>query len=203
LLQFEREMLGLYVSDHPLFGLEHVLAGAADQSIAAVMADAEAESQSVTLAGILSAVNRRVTKVGAPWAQAALEDLEGAIEVMFFPATYAQVALNIAEDAIVVIKGRTDTRDDTIKLIASDLVVLDTSEARRGPVELRVEAARCTQPLVDRLNDVLRTHPGTTEVHLQLLSTHSPKVVLECRVTPSAALMGDLKALLGPAAVSG
>jgi DNA polymerase-3 subunit alpha len=202
LLQFEREMLGLYVSDHPLFGLEHVLAGAAEVTIASVQADAEAEPQNVTLAGILSSVNRRVTKAGAPWAQAALEDLEGSIEVMFFPATYAQVALNVAEDAIVAIKGRTDNRDDTVKLIASDLVVLDTSEARSGPVELRIEATRCTPPLVERLKDVLRTHPGSTEVHLQVQGRNDLRFVIEYRVTPSAALMGDLKALLGPAAVS-
>ncbi len=92
LLQFEREMLGLYVSDHPLFGLEHVLGAAADDSIANVMAEASEEPKSITLAGILSSVNRRVTKAGAPWANAVLEDLEGSIEVMFFPATYAQVA---------------------------------------------------------------------------------------------------------------
>jgi DNA polymerase-3 subunit alpha len=202
LLQFEREMLGLYVSDHPLFGLEHVLAGAADATIAATQADASAEPQTVTLAGILSSVNRRVTKAGAPWAQAVLEDLEGSIEVMFFPATYAQVALNVAEDAIVSIKGRTDAREDTVKLIASDLTVLDTTTTPRGPLKLRVEASRCTPPLVQRLKDVLATHPGLTEVHLQLLSTNNPAVVLDCRVSPSPALMGDLKALLGPSAVS-
>jgi DNA polymerase-3 subunit alpha len=202
LLQFEREMLGLYVSDHPLFGLEHILAGAADTTIVAAMADSTGEPQNVTLAGILSSVNRRVTKAGAPWAQAVLEDLEGSIEVMFFPATYAQVALNIAEDAIVAIKGRTDAREDTVKLIASDLTVLDTTEAPRGPVRLRIEAARCTPPLINRLRDVLVTHPGLTEVHLQLLSENNPRLVLDCRVTASPALMGDLKALLGPSAIS-
>jgi DNA polymerase-3 subunit alpha len=203
LLQFEREMLGLYVSDHPLFGLEHVLTGAADLSIAAAMAEGQGEPQTVTLAGILSSVNRRVTKVGAPWAQAVLEDLEGSIEVMFFPATYAQVALNIAEDAIVAVKGRTDAREDTVKLIASELTVLDTTVAPRGPVKLSIEATRCTPPLINRLKDVLSGHPGATEVHLNLLSTNNPKVVLGARVTPSPALMADLKALLGPAAVSG
>jgi DNA polymerase-3 subunit alpha len=202
LLQFEREMLGLYVSDHPLFGLEHVLAGAADTSIAAAMADGVNESQSVTLAGILSSVQRRVTKAGAPWAQAVLEDLEGSIEVMFFPATYAQVALNVAEDAIVAIKGRTDAREDTVKMIASDLTVVDTNVAPRGPVTLSIEATRCTPPLVNRLKDVLATHPGQTEVHLCLVSTNRPRVVLDCRVAASPALMGELKALLGPTAVS-
>src|SRR5207253_9224775 len=132
LLQFEREMLGLYVSDHPLFGLEHILGAAGDSSIATVLAEATDEPQSVTLAGILSSVNRRVTKAGAPWAQVVLEDLEGSIEVMFFPATYAQVALNVAEDAIVAIRGRTDAREDTVKLIASDVTVLDTTAAPRG-----------------------------------------------------------------------
>jgi DNA polymerase-3 subunit alpha len=202
LLQFEREMLGLYVSDHPLFGLEHILAGAADVTIAAAQTEGAGEPQTITLAGILSSVNRRVTKAGAPWAQAVLEDLEGSIEVMFFPATYAQVALNIAEDAIVAIKGRTDAREDTVKLIASDLMILDTTEAPRGPVMVRLEATRCTPPLVDRLKDVLSTHPGTTEVHLHLQGKNNHSVVVDYRVTPSAALMGDLKALLGPAAIS-
>ncbi len=200
LLQFEREMLGLYVSDHPLFGLEHILSGSADMTIAAVQAEGQGDAQTVTLSGILSSVNRRVTKAGAPWANAILEDLEGAIEVMFFPATYAQVALNITEDAIVSVKGRTDAREDTVKLIASDLTILDTTAGPSGPVRLRLEATRCTPPLIDRLRDVLVAHPGMSEVHLSLVSRNSPHLVLDHRVTPSAALMGDLKALLGPAA---
>jgi DNA polymerase-3 subunit alpha len=205
LLQFEREMLGLYVSDHPLFGLEHILGGAADLSIAAVHGEASAEPMSVTLTGILSSVNRRVTKAGAPWAQVVLEDLEGSIEVMFFPATYAQVALTLAEDAVVAVKGRTDAREDTVKLIASDLSLLDTTEGPRGPVEVRMPPARCTPPMVDRLRDVLATHPGTTEVHLRLVNgarEHLLRLGDGYRVTASAALMGDLKALLGPTAVS-
>ena len=202
LLQFEREMLGLYVSDHPLLGLEHVLQAGSDMTVAAVQAEGSGDPQNLTLTGILSAVNRRVTKAGAPWANAVLEDLEGSIEVMFFPATYAQVAINVAEDAIVAIKGRTDARDDTVKFIASDLTLLDTTQGPKGPVKLRLDATRCTPPLVGRLKDVLTSHPGMTEVHLHLVSTNSPRVVLEQRVTPSAALMGDLKALLGSTALT-
>jgi DNA polymerase III subunit alpha len=204
LLGFEREMLGLYVSDHPLFGVEHILAGAADISIASLVADG-GDGQNVTVAGILSAVNRRITKAGAPWAQAVLEDLEGSIEVLFFPATYQQVGINIAEDAIVVVKGRADARDDTVKLIASDLVVPDLSEGPRGPVVVRMPTERCTPPMINRLREVLAAHPGTTEVHLRLVRgerEQALRVADGFRVTPSAALMGDLKALLGPQAVS-
>jgi DNA polymerase-3 subunit alpha len=204
LLGFEREMLGLYVSDHPLFGVEHILAGAADVSIANLLADAN-DGQNVTVAGILSSVNRRITKAGAPWAQAVLEDLEGSVEVLFFPATYQQVGINIAEDAIVVVKGRADARDDTIKLIAGDLMIPDLSDGPRGPVVVRMPTERCTPPMVNRLREVLAAHPGTTEVHLRLVRgerEQALRVADGFRVTPSAALMGDLKALLGPQAVS-
>ena len=108
----------------------------------------------------------------------------------------------IDEDAIVAIKGRTDAREDTVKLIGYEVTILDTSESPRGPVNVRIETTRCTPPLVDRLKDVLRAHPGTTEVHLQLQGKNNLRMVVEHRVTPSPALMGDLKALLGPTAVS-
>ncbi len=113
LLAFEREMLGLYVSDHPLLGVEHILAAAADTSIATLQSEQAEGLANVTIAGILSSVSRRVTKAGAPWARATLEDLEGSIEVLFFPATYAQVGLQVVEDALVVLKGRPQARDDT------------------------------------------------------------------------------------------
>jgi DNA polymerase-3 subunit alpha len=106
----------------------------------------------------------------------------------------------------VSIKGRTDAREDTVKLIASDISVLNTDvEAARGPVVVTMAPARCTPPMVDRLKDVLATHPGTTEVHLKLINgerEHLLRLGDGYRVKPSAALMGDLKALLGPTAIS-
>src|SRR5262249_28950091 len=88
-LAFEREMLGLYVSDHPLRGLEHGLRHEPDRSIASLAEEgAVPDGTEVTLAGILSGVQRRVTRQGRPWSSATLEDLDGAIEVMFFPNVY-------------------------------------------------------------------------------------------------------------------
>jgi DNA polymerase-3 subunit alpha len=204
LLAFEREMLGLYVSDHPLLGVEHVLAAAADISIATLQSEGIPDGQTVTVAGILSSVNRRVTKAGAPWARATLEDLEGSVEVLFFPATYAQVGINVVEDALVVIKGRPQARDETVELIASDLTLPDLRAGAQGPVVVRMAPARCTPPMVERLREVLAAHPGTTEVHLQLVNgEREQKLRLGdgFRVAASAALMGDLKALLGPNAI--
>jgi len=203
LLNFEREMLGLYVSDHPLLGVEHILRSASEVSIADLQTDAVKDGHTVTVAGILSSVTRRMTKDGKPWAQVTLEDLEGSIEVLFFPASYAQVGLQIAEDAIVVIRGRVDAREDTIRLIGSDLTLPNLSEGPRGPVRLTVDQARATPLVIERLREVLASHPGTTEVHLELGFGHRHVMRLpdQLRVHASQALMGDLKALLGPNAV--
>src|SRR2546430_6144122 len=126
-------MLGLYVSDHPLFGLEHVLTKEADRSIAALAEEGVvADGTVVMLAGILSGVQRRITKQGRAWASATLEDLDGAVEVLFFPNTYELVGQSIAEDAIVVVKGRVDRRDDPPPLIAVGPSVPHISTAGAG-----------------------------------------------------------------------
>jgi DNA polymerase III subunit alpha len=156
----------------------------------------------VTVGGILAAVTRRVNRSGEPWASGQLEDLSGGIEVLFFPRVYAEVGMNIAEDAIVLVKARVAKRDDRISLIGNDLVVPDLNAAgSTGPVRVVIPAVRCTPPLVAKLRDVLGSHPGTTEVHLSL-TTGSRRHVLRLddglRVNPTPALMGDLKALLGP-----
>ena len=187
-LNFEREMLGLYVSDHPLFGVEHILARDADIVLAELMSagDADAgevdrpampspppggrnEGQIVKIGGILSGVTRKVTKQGNQWATATLEDLGGAIEVLFFPQTYQLYATAIAEDAIVVVKGRVDRRDDVPKLIAMDMTIPDLTAAEGNlPFVVSLPVTRCVPPVVEQLREVLRTHPGPTEVHLRL-----------------------------------
>jgi DNA polymerase-3 subunit alpha len=205
LLAFEREMLGLYVSDHPLLGIEHVLSGAAEMSLAALSEEgAVADGQIVTVAGILSGVQRRITKQGKAWASATLEDLAGAVEVLFFPNTYELVGAYVAEDAIVVVRGRVDRRDDQPRLMAMDLSIPDiTVPDDVKPVVLALPTTRCTPPLVQRLREVLSSHPGQAEVHLKL--TNGSKASLwrlgPERVATTPALMADLKQLLGPSGV--
>jgi DNA polymerase-3 subunit alpha len=207
LLAHERDMLGLYVSDHPLFGVEHVLAANSDCSVAELMADGErADGSTVTVGGLITGLQRKVTKQGNAWAIATLEDLEGAIEAMFFPATYNLVAPHLHEDRIVLVRGRIDRREDVPKLIAMEMTLPDLeSEEARGPVVISLPVARCVPPVVDRLKEVLSAHPGTVEVHLQLQSGGRTTVMRlddRLRVRPSPALFGDVKALLGQSSVA-
>jgi DNA polymerase III subunit alpha len=213
LLAFEREMLGLYVSDHPLLGVEHVLAAATDCSLAQLLGSADepgavrndrGDSQVVTVGGILSGVQRKVTRQGGTWATATFEDLEGAIEVLFFPATYAQCMSQVIDDAIVIVRGRLDRREEVPKLVAMDVSVPDISAGDTGPFVVSVLEARCVPPVVERLKEVLRTHPGPTEVHLRLLTGNRTRVLKlddKLRVKPSPSLLADLKQLLGAACV--
>ncbi|MSV47243.1 MAG: DNA polymerase III subunit alpha, partial [Actinobacteria bacterium] len=95
LLSYEREMLGLYVSDHPLLGVEHVLRSGTDMSISELLDDGGHHDQIVTIGGLITSVTRKVTRQGASWAVVTIEDLEGSIETLFFSNTYNQYALTL------------------------------------------------------------------------------------------------------------
>lgn len=207
LLAFERDMLGLYVSDHPLFGIEHILSQHADMSIARLHGeDAPKDGSQLTIAGLITAMQLKRNKRGELWAIATVEDLEGSIDVMFFAKTYMTVSTMLSTDVVCVISGRLQMRDDGPQLMASELTLPDLKGDLRGPVVLSMPLARANTGLAQQLRTVLVEHPGATEVHLKL---HQPgrsvtvKLEDSLRVTASPALFGDLKALLGPSCLVG
>jgi DNA polymerase-3 subunit alpha len=131
-----------------------------------------------------------------------LEDLTGGIEVMFFPHTYSTFGGDIADDAVVLVAGKVNIRDDRISLIANELVVPDFSNAQVDrPLAVSLPTRQCTIEKVSALKQVLARHPGISQVHLRLISGDritTLELDQSLRVTTSSALMGDLKALLGP-----
>ncbi len=202
LLAFEREMLGLYVSDHPLNGIEGIVRAATDTSIIALRDDSASDGKTVTIGGLVTAVSRKLTRRGDHWAIVTLEDLEASVDVMVFPALYAQVSTYCVEDQVLIVKGRLDLREEeAIKVVAAELLVPDLSDRQAGPVVISVPAHKVVAPVISRLKEVLATHPGGTEVHVQIRS--GPRVTTmrigdDMRVAASASLFADLKALLGP-----
>ncbi|OEU98160.1 DNA polymerase III subunit alpha [Streptomyces qinglanensis] len=206
LLAQEREMLGLYVSDHPLFGLEHVLNEKADAAIAQLTGGDYSDGSIVTIGGIISGLQRKMTKQGNAWAIATVEDLAGSIDCMFFPATYQLVSTQLVEDAVVFVKGRLDKREDVPRLVAMELQVPDLSEASAtAPVTITIPTVKVTPPLVEKLGYVLTQHRGASEVRVRLEGARKTTVLRldRHRVTPDPALFGDLKELLGPACLAG
>jgi DNA polymerase-3 subunit alpha len=201
LLAHERDMLGLYVSDHPLIGMETALAQLSDRSIASILVDENLDGAIATLGGLVTSVQRKTTKKGSAWAIITLEDLEGIIELMVFPQSYASFGALLVEDSILVVRARVDRSDDDgLRAVALEISAPDLSSAPSGPVRLSLAASRCVPPLVARLKSVLAEHPGTTEVQLHVTggtSTTVMKLDDQFRVTPTPSLFGDLKALLG------
>jgi DNA polymerase-3 subunit alpha len=207
LLGHERDMLGLYVSDHPLLGLEHVLSNGTDCTIGQLMTDEErTDGSSVTVSGLVTSVQRKITKRGDAWAMVTLEDLEGAIDVLLFPSSYQLASTLLVEDAILTIKGRLSRSKDQPELHGQEVTVPDLADGPSGPVVISLPSTRCTGPVIEQLKDVLGTHPGLTEVRLRLMTRQATKVMRlddRLRVTPSPALFADLKHLLGPGCLTG
>ncbi|NDE48113.1 MAG: DNA polymerase III subunit alpha, partial [Actinobacteria bacterium] len=200
-LSYEREMLGLYVSDHPLLGVEHVLKSVRDVPISQIYDEQVAHESIFTIAGLITSVQRKVSRQGSNWAIVTVEDLEGAIDVLFFSNSYQQHALNLIEDRIVAIRGRVDKREETPRFTALDLSIPDVNQAPIGPFVIRVEAERCTPPLVDRMKEILRSHPGTREVHLRIeggVKDTTFRLDDGLKITASPSLSADLKSILGP-----
>jgi DNA polymerase-3 subunit alpha len=206
LLAHEREMLGLYVSDHPLRGLERTLAAVADCTLGRLLTEEErADGSAVTVAGLVTGVAHKRSKRGDLWASFTLEDLEGSVEVLLFAPLYHSAAASLTEDAIVCVKGRLQRRDSVPVVRAVEIATPALHAEPSGPVVITLPALRCTPSLVEQLKDVLGTHPGGNEVHLRLRAKAHTKVLRldeGLRVTPSPALMAELKALLGPSCLA-
>jgi DNA polymerase-3 subunit alpha len=201
LLSYEREMLGLYVSDHPLLGVEHLLRAATDMPISQIGEESVGHEQIVNIGGLITQVQRKVSRRGESWAIVTIEDLAGAIDVMFYAKSYAVHAMSLVEDRIVIVRGRIDKKDEQPKVMALDISTPDISAAPTGPLVISMETVRCTPPVVDRIKEILRSHPGKREVHLKLddgRKSLTMKIGDELRVTASPSLSADLKAILGP-----
>ncbi|SBS74024.1 DNA polymerase III subunit alpha [uncultured Microbacterium sp.] len=201
-LAFEREMLGLYVSDHPLAGLEIPLAKHASTSIHDLLAsDDVQDGDQVTVAGLVTSVQHRVAKQsGNPYGMITVEDFDGEVTVMFMGKTYAEFQSLLVSDAILVVRGRVSRRDDGLNLhgqtaFVPDLGAVDAS----GPLVLLMPEHRATESMIERLAEVLGRHTGSTEVALKLHKGGTAKVFeVPMPVSVSVDLYGELKGLLGP-----
>jgi DNA polymerase III subunit alpha len=203
LLRFEREMLGLYVSDHPLFGTEKVIEQHIDATCASLRE--RDDGASVVVGGVLTGLTKKFTRKGDTYLVATLEDLTGQLEVVFWPGTYRAAHEVLSEDAVLIVTGRLEVRDEAVKLTANKVAVPDLSEALGAPVVVSFAAEQCTAAAIQRLKDVLANHTGVVPVHLQVLTADGGRRLYQLgdalRVERRPGLFGELKAAFGPDAV--
>jgi DNA polymerase-3 subunit alpha len=204
LLVKEKEALGLYVSDHPLLGVEGLLARMCDCSIAS-LAD-KVPGETYTVGGIVAGFTKKMTKRGDIMVLLQLEDLSGgSVEVIVFAKTYEQFAGLLRPDAILLIKGRVDrdARDDSVKIMA--LEIREPNLGDELPLVINLPADGCTGKVVDSLKEILSSHPGSTQVFLHLDSGQKTTVIRlgsEYAVDTRNGLYAELKTILGPDALA-
>ncbi|MBU1227703.1 MAG: DNA polymerase III subunit alpha [Actinobacteria bacterium] len=198
-LAFEKEMLGLYVSDHPLFGAEATLRRLVTTSVAGL--SDQPDKAAVSIGGIVGAITRRFTRKGETMLFFQLEDLEAATEVVCFPRTVGDFGPLVRPDAILVVTGRVDQKGDSVKLVAQ--AISEPTLETEAVVRLQVPAVRMSKSLVGRLRGVLGNHPGDVPVFLHLAGDRNTVVRLgdDFRVEPRTALYAELRELLGSGAV--
>ncbi len=206
-LAFEKEMLGLYVSDHPLQGFEAALRLRTDATVRELLdqatspeAFADLGGSSVVVGGVVTSLNRRYTRRGELMATFVLEDLESAIEVFVFPKTMAEHGMRLEDDAIVCVRGRIDLRDEMPKLIAMEITRPELARSDEA-IELCVPLSSVSGAIVNRLKELVVEHPGPVPVHIRL-GSKVLRLPAQFNVDPRGGLVGALKELLGANAVT-
>lgn len=206
-LNFEREMLGLYVSDHPLSGMQSILVSLREMSIAHLIdrAGSMPDGQQVTIAGLITNVDRRVSKKGNPWAIVTVEDLESSIQCMFFGKVYEAAAPELAVDTVVQIRGQVEKRDETVSMRATEFTVPTLEAQDERPLTIVLPPIALDQSHVRRLGQILTSHPGPCEVKLALMDDKGNAKVLtfgdRFRVKRDTSLFAEIKILFGPSSL--
>ncbi len=199
-LAFEKEMLGLYISDHPLMGSEAALRRRTDATITGLREGVDGEVR--TVGGVVTALQRKYTRKGDLMAVFTLEDLQDAIEVMVFPRTMAECGHVLADDRVVCVNARLDGRDENPKLIANDVVVFDHVPDANAPIRVQVPLTALRADTVASLKDLIGRHPGDSPVLLHLGPDRIVRLPDDYCVEHRHGFVGELRELLGPGALA-
>jgi DNA polymerase-3 subunit alpha len=203
-LAYEKESLGFFITGHPLERFQAELAQMATATTGKLQELAERE---VTVGGIVVGLRLIKTKKGDRMATFTLEDLEGGAEVLVFPETYKKVATRLADDAVVIVKGRAESVDEgRSRLLATDVVPLDQARmAETRFVTIRVPCVTWDRAKGERLRDILGSHRGECPVTLEMIRPGGESVAVApsayFRVRADQTMRAEVEGLLGPGSV--
>jgi DNA polymerase-3 subunit alpha len=187
-------MLGLYVSDHPLMGAEAALRRASDCSVTELREGKDGDIR--TVGGVITGLVRKYTKKGDLMATFSLEDLQSTIDAWVFPRTMVDYGWALADDAVVIVKGRLDQREDESKFVVMEISRPELTFGDDLPLEVKLPLQSLSDSIVDDLKQLLVTHPGARSVVLHV-GTKKLRLGNEFCVDTTNGLHADLRRLLG------
>lgn len=206
LLSYEKQMIGFYISKHPLARYEKLLENYATCGSMDLMNLHDGDE--IFLGGIVNKVKFTITKRNSEkMAIIKLEDLKGIVEVLVFPSTFQKVGGLIKEDAIIFVKGRISLREQDPKLIADDIIPLDEVKRRFTKfVSIHVRSAGLEKQTLDSIRGILTGYKGSIPVYITITTSDDHKIDIQAcddlRVEPSDDLIKELEELLGEGTVS-
>ena len=202
LLRLEKESLGLYVSEHPLSAIRDQLRRRTDCTL--VELERRREGETVVAGGIVASLRTTTTKKGEPMAFVQLEDVTGSVEVVVFNSTYAAARDLLVEDAVLVVKGRVDHKQQgETKLVALEVTRFEATPERRE-VRLQVDARSAPAGVIRELALVVRDFPGEAPVYVDLVTSVGPRLLElgpDYRVDPQPDFFASVRHLLGATSV--
>ena len=198
-LAFEKEMLGLYVSDHPLMGAERSLQKRSECSVPELLELEDGTQRSV--GGVITNLARKWTKKGDLMAVFTLEDLQGSIEAMVFPKTMSDIGHLLEDDVVVIVEGRVDKREDSPKLIVRNVDVFEPTLDVLPPLRIQMQPTQMSDDTVGRLKELLVEFHGQSEVFIHLGERQVIRLPDHITVDAEGGLVGELRVLLGADAV--
>ncbi len=206
LLAYEKEMLGFYITGHPLTKYEKLL----KNYVTTLIKDLNrkrAEEEAI-LGGIISKVKFTTTKAkNEKMAIMSLEDLSGQTEILVFPSVFSSTERFIRKDAIVCVKGRVNLREEKPKLVANDIIPVDELQRKyTQAIIINLATTGIDEKSLTDLKVILQSHTGATPVYLNFKMADGKKVEVsvedKLRVEPSDQLTLEIEKLLGDGTVS-
>jgi DNA polymerase-3 subunit alpha len=202
LLRLEKEVLGLYVSEHPLSGIREQLRRKSDATIGEL--DRRRDGEVVTVGGIVAALRHMTTKRGDAMVFLRLEDVTGGVETVVFNSTYDRARELCTTDRILIVKGRIDRKEGETKLVAMELSAFE-AVAEKREVWLKIDATKAGAGTIRELAALIKDFPGESPVYADLITSHGKKVYAfgpQYKVKPAADFYAEVKMLLGESAVA-
>ena len=198
LLSFEKEILGFYVSGHPLARYEHLLKRFSSCSISHLANRTDHEE--ISIVGLINKIKLTTTRAKAKkMAILKVEDLGGMVEVLVFPNTYKQVARHIVPNSVVLIRGKLSLREDTPKILASNIIPID--EAYRMITSINIDLGGLKENILVALKEKLALSPGNVPVYLHIDTQSNQRLRIlvsqDLFVQPRAELFNEIEELLG------
>jgi DNA polymerase-3 subunit alpha len=202
LLAYEREMLGLYVSSHPLSGLESQLSRHSDTTALSILELNVEDGATVNIAGLITQVQHKVARnSGNQYALMVVEDNTGEVEVTVMRKVYQALRETLYPDQIITLRGRISKRDDRVSVQAIELNTLEVARESGGLVKIQIREQFATKDRIAELNELLVRYPGEVEVQLTLSLGTPQHFMLPHRVRVVPELFGEIKSMFGADAV--